>query len=560
MSVVLRGLGLRTTEIVPNSTEHGPIAFAGEGMVSAAEPLAATIGLEVLKSGGNAVDAAIAIAAAKNVTMPAMCGLGGDVFAIVYKAETGRLTAVNGSGVAPYRLSRDYLVERGYRKMPLRGLLSVSVPGAVHAYETLLQLFGTRPLGDLLQPAIGLADDGYILREITARNIADTAAVLAQFPTSAAIFLPNGRLPAAGDRLRNPDLADSLRRIASGGAKAFYQGDIAGRIADFYRANGLSEVGLTEAEFADHQTEVYEPISTSYRGYQVYETKPVSQGLILLEELNLLEGFDLARTGRLSAETVHLMVEAKKLAFADRLRYCGDPRFVDIPLDQLIGKKFAARRRRAIDAKRASDVVAGALPETLDGDTTYFAVADRWGNAVSFIHSLSAGFGSGVVAGDTGLLLNNRAGRGFTLDPGHPNCLAGGRRTMHTLNCYLITQAGKPAIIGGTPGGDQQPQWNMQMIVDLVDFGLNVQEAVEAPRWYSSPGTDPENSESPFVVRLEDRIPAETIAGLVERGHRVEILGPWAAGGSAQLIAFDHQRKVLLGAADPRGAGLALGY
>ena len=560
MSLASRGIGLSTPGNVPRAGQHNPIAYGSEGMISAADPIAASIGIDILRSGGNAVDAAIAVAAVENVTLPAMCGLGGDVFAIVYEARTGRCTAINGSGVCAYRATPEYFLEHGFRKMPISGLDSVAVPGAVHAYETIVNQFATRPMGELLQPAIELAESGFILPEATAGIISAMAPVLGQFPTSAAIFMPGGEPLRAGDRLRNSDLAESLRIIAAGGSNAFYNGEIARRIADYYRDCGNSDFGLTEAEFADHETDVYEPISTTYRGYRINQTRPVSQGLIVLEELNLLEGFDLRTLGRNTTETLHIMIETKKLAFADRLRYCGDPRTVGFPLQSLISKDFADVRRQSIDPSRALDVVAGARPEALDGDTTYFAVADRWGNAVSFIHSLSNAFGSGVVAGDTGIVLNNRAGRGFTLDAGHPNRLAGGKRTMHTLNCYLMTKEGNPVIVGGTPGGDQQPQWNMQTIVNLVDFDLNVQEAAEAPRWYSFPSTDPETIENRFIVRAEQGIPDEALAGLTERGHRVERLDRWAAGGGVQLIAFDHQRKILLGGTDPRVAGSAVGY
>ena len=560
MSLASEGIGLSTQGNVPRAGQHNPIAFGSEGMVSTADPIAARVGIDVLRTGGNAADAAIAIAAVENVTLPAMCGLGGDVFAILYDARTGRCTAFNGSGVCAYRATPEYFLERGFRKMPTTGLHSVAVPGAVHAYETIVNEFGTRPLGDLLQPAVELAERGFILPEATAGTISAMSALLGQFPTSAAILMPGGEPLTAGDRLRNPDLAESLRLVASGGSKEFYQGQIARRIADYYRDCGKSDIGLTEAEFADHETEVYAPISTTYRGYRINQTRPASQGLIVLEEMNLLEGFDLRALGRNTTDTLHIMIEAKKLAFADRLRYCGDPRTIDFPLQSLISKEFAEARRRSIDQKRAQDVVAGALPEVLAGDTTYFAVADRWGNAVSFIHSLSNAFGSGVVAGGTGIMLNNRAGRGFTLEAGHPNRLAGGKRTMHTLNCYLMTKEGKPVIVGGTPGGDQQPQWNMQTIANLVDFDLNVQEAAEAPRWYSFPGTDPEIIENRFVVRLEEGIPDDTLAGLADRGHWVERLDRWAAGGGVQLIAFDHQRHILLGGADPRAAGSAVGY
>jgi gamma-glutamyltranspeptidase/glutathione hydrolase len=296
-----------------------------------------------------------------------------------------------------------------------------------------------------------------------------------------------------------------------------------------------------------------------YRGLSVYATRPPSQGLIVLEMLSLLEGFDLRKSGFGSAVTLHTLVEAKKLAFADRLRYAGDPRRVDqAPIAKLLDPTFAARRRKGIDLGRAADRVEGALPEQLGGDTSYFCVWDGQGNAISLIHSLSAGFGSGVVAGRTGVILNNRAGRGFSLELGHPNMIEGGKKTMHTLNCYLVARDGRPWLIGGTPGGDQQPQWNVQAITNVVDFGMDVQRAIEAPRWYSFPGTDPENVGKPFVLRMEDRFGPPVSADLQARGHRVERVGPWAAGGALQLIMRDG--STLMGGSDPRAGGVALGF
>jgi len=297
----------------------------------------------------------------------------------------------------------------------------------------------------------------------------------------------------------------------------------------------------------------------TYRGFEVYETRPPSQGLIVLETLSLLNGFDLKRSGFGTAGTLHTMVEAKKLAFADRLRYCGDPRRIDQkPVAQLLDPAFADRRRKAIDPNRAADKVEGALPETLGGDTSYFCVWDDQGNVISLIHSLSAGFGCGVVAGRTGVVLNNRAGRGFTLEAGHPNVIEGGKKTMHTLNCYMVARDGKPWLLGGTPGGDQQPQWNVQSITNVIDHGMDPQRAIDAPRWHNFPGTDPEHVRKPFVLRLEGRFGRDVAADLERRGHRVELQGPWAGGGAVQLI--QREDGVLRGGSDPRAGGVALGY
>jgi gamma-glutamyltranspeptidase/glutathione hydrolase len=311
-------------------------------------------------------------------------------------------------------------------------------------------------------------------------------------------------------------------------------------------------------ELADHRSTVYDPIRTDYRGHTVYETSPPSQGLIVLEELNLVEGFDLAGMGFGTPECIHHLVEAKKLAFADRNRYAGDPAFVEAPLARLLSKEYAGQRRQAIDPERARPE-----PESWDthrdGDTTSFVVVDKDRNAASFIISLSSGFGSGLVAEGTGILLNNRAGlpQGFTFEEGHPNCLAPGKRTMHTLNTWQITRDGSLFAVGNTPGGDNQPQWNLQTIVNLIDFGMDPQTATEAPRWSSFPGTNPHNNTQPFVLTLEERFPDATVVGLEGKGHTVQRGG---GGGAVQLIGIDRDSGVLLGGSDPRAGGMALGY
>jgi gamma-glutamyltranspeptidase/glutathione hydrolase len=329
-----------------------PRVFGANGMVATAHPLATSTGIQVLANGGNAVDAAIAIAAAQNVLLPASCGLGGDVFAIVYESRSGQLDAFNGSGVAASGANAEFYRSQGYQTMPLSGIHAASVPGAVDAYATLLARFGTRSLDELLQPAIGFAEGGVPLVDSVARQIAEATPLLARFPTSRRIFLPDGVPPAPGSMFRQSDLAASLRTIAREGARAFYNGSLAERMVQFARAEG----GLFDGnEWANHHGELYEPISTTYRGAIVYETAPPSQGLLVLEQLNILEGFDLASLGHGSADWIHLLVEAKKLAFADRLRYCGDPRTVDVPLAALISKPFAARRRQEIDLLHARE-------------------------------------------------------------------------------------------------------------------------------------------------------------------------------------------------------------
>lgn len=529
--------------------------FARGGMVATAHPLASAAGVDALRKGGNAMDAIIAAAATTAVVIPAMCGVGGDAF-FIYGQNDGTMTAVNGSGIAPRALSREYFTSRGHTQMPFFGPLSMGVPGAVETWFIAIEKFCKLSAQELFAHAIHYAENGFPLSVTGARTIAASAEELAKYPDSARIYLDNGAAPQPGWILRNPELAESLRIIADGGPDAFYRGDLGRRVADAIRAMGGE---LTADDLADHENDVYEPIATDYRGYTVYQTTLPTQGHLLLEELNIIENADLAGMGHNSADAIHLMAEAKKRAFADRNAYSHDPRFGPVPLETMISKPFAAERFATIDMRQATNTVEpGAIPETM-GDTTYLCAADADGNMVSFIQSHSAGFGSHVVAGDTGILLNNRVGRGFSLVENHPNVIEGGKRTMHTLNCYAIARDGQVLYVGGTPGGDQQPQWNMQAVTNVIDYGMDVQQAVEAPRWQSFPGTDPINIDNPFELRVESRIDESVIDELRNRGHVVRELGPYAAGGAALLIYRDPESGVLEGGADPRTEGIALG-
>jgi gamma-glutamyltranspeptidase/glutathione hydrolase len=536
--------------------EQRPEAFGTRGMVCSAHPVAAFIGLGILQRGGNAFDAAIAVAAAEGVVLPMKCGLGGDAFVVLHDARKRETVAFNGSGVAAAGATANYYRDQGYKAMPLDGVHAVSVPGGVAVYEALWKRHGTMDWSELWEPAIRLADEGVAITKYISARFADRADRLATFPHSAAQFLPNGRVPAAGERWSAPNLAKTLRIVAKGGADAFYRGEIAEKLLAFLKREGQT---FTADDFAQQQAVIYAPISTNYRGAIVYETAPHSQGFLVLEQLNIIEGFDLGKLAPYSPERMHLLIEAKKLAFADRNRHAGDPAFVKWPLQTLISKEHAARRRAEIDPGRAQWPDGALLPEH-NGDTSYFAVADGNGNAISFIHSLSNAFGSCVVADETGITLNNRAGRGFSLDPMHPNCIAPGRRTMHTLNAYMIHRDGKPWLVGGTPGGDQQVQWNTQIISNVIDHRMSLQDAVEAPRFHSFPGTDPVNLGRPPVVKAEVRVPDATREALARLGHTVETLGAWGGGGAVQLIQVDHKNGVLRGATDPRPGGLALGF
>jgi gamma-glutamyltranspeptidase/glutathione hydrolase len=503
------------------------------------------------------MDAAIAAALVTGVVLPAMAGLGADAFYIHADGKTGKVTAMNSSGIAPRALSRDYFISRGYEKMPFFGPHAPGIPGAVAGYFEAINNHCRLSVDDLFSTAIHYAENGFPLSVSGSRTIAASRDEMAKYQSSAAIFLRDGKALQPGDMLVQRDAAQSLRLVAEGGPDAFYRGDLARRIADAIRGLGGE---MTAEDFADHAAETYDPISTDYRGYTVYQTTLPTQGHIVLEELNIIENADVAGLGHSTADGIHLLIEAKKRAFADRNAYSRDPRFGPVPLQTLLSKTFARERYADIDMQRASDEVApGAIPE-MDGDTTYLCTADAEGNMVSFIHSLSAGFGSHVVAGDTGIMLNNRAGRGFSLVEGHPNVIEGGKKTMHTLNCFAIAKDGKTFLVGGTPGGDQQPQWNMQIISNLIDHGMDVQAAVEAPRWQGFPGTDPINLPNPHELRVESRVDPAVIEELRQRGHTVKVLDPYAAGGAAFLIARDPETGILQGGGDPRSEGIALGY
>lgn len=530
--------------------------LAQRGMVVTDHPLASAAGLAVLEQDGNAIDAAVCVSAVLGVVLPMMNGVGGDTFATYYDAGTGRVTTLLGSGAAPKAATPAWFAAHGHTGMPLRGMLSPSVPGAVDAMAVALARWGSGrfTLDRLLAPAIHYAESGFPLSERVASWFAESEDLLRRHPSSARIYLPDGRAPRVGDILVQRDLARSLRTIAADGPRALYEGPLADRIAAYMRGHG----GLmTREDLAAHRSEIADPVAAPYRDLVVHTTPPPSQGFVLLEMLNILAGDDLGALPWGSADAVHLAVEAKKLAFADRLAYVGDPRFVANPLDRLLDPAYARGRRAALDPRRAIDAAApGALPEAA-GDTTAFAVADRHGDVVSWITSISSAFGCGEVVDGTGILLNNRAGRGFSLVPGHPNLIAPGKRTMHTLMAFIATRGGRPALAWATRGGDAQAQWDFQVLMNLTAYRLNVQDAVERPRWFSFPSTDPETVGAPFELRMEAGFPAETYEELRRRGHRV--ITPRPGIGGVQAIEVDAERGVYAGGSDPRADGCAIG-
>lgn len=526
------------------------VVMGENGMVATAHPLASATGLRVLMEGGNAIDAALAAGAATWVTMPMMCGPGGDAFMIIYHAKTGRVTAIGGSGIVGAHATPEFFAARGHTdQMPLSGLLAASVPGAIDAYQEAMLRFGSRSWDYLLRDAISYAE-GHPLTAKAASYFAQSKGKLAQFDSTAQVYLRGGQPPRAGQILRQPDYANSLRHIARGGADEFYAGQLGARIAAATEAEGL----FNADDLAAQRSEVYDPLKVAYRGYEILSQAPPSQGMVHLESQAIAAQFDLAALS--AADVQHVLIEANKIATADRNRWAGDPSLVDFPLAGLLSTEYAGRRAGDIHLDRCLPLHVGGNP---DGETTYLSVVDREGNAVSLIHSLSAAFGCGQVIEGTGLFLNNRAGRGFSLRKDHPNRIAPGKRTMNTLNCYMVMKEGTPWLVGGTPGGDGQPQWNLQVLVGMLDYGLDVQEACEAPRWTRRPATDPAGLEAPPSLALESRFRPDIIADLLAKGHPVAVTGPWDNSGAMQLIFIDRETGVLQGGSDPRADGAAFG-
>jgi len=530
--------------------------IASNGIVCSASPLAASHGLKVLMEGGNAFDAALVVASIETVTLPSMCGLGGDTFALLYNAKSNKMIGINGSGAAPSNANLDYFKSKKYDIMPQDGPLAVTIPGEVSAWETIHEQLCTWPFDKLLSPAIKYAREGFPLPQHMGNSFSTSKSTLKQYPSTSSIFLNNGRSYSPGDYFVNYDLANTLESVAKGGAEEFYRGALAHKFV-----KELNEFGglFTEIDFASHTTEVYdEPLSTTYRDTLIYQTRPPSQGFIMLEMLNLIEGFDPKTSGHLTAESIHLMVESKKLAFNDRNRYLGDPKFIEGPLKKLISKQYANEIRSTIDHFTTS--IIGQPPLTSGGsDTSYFCVADKDGNCVSFIHSIFKQFGSGFVANGTGVVFNNRAGA-FSLEQNHPNMIQPGKRPMHTLNCYMATKNGKPWLIGGTPGADLQPQCNTQIITSIVDHQISPQTAIELPRWWSFPGTDVTAMDNPLELRMEPGFDKKVVDQLNQLGHNVIPLNPEDGLGRVQLIQLDNLNGILVGASDPRADGHAVGF
>ena len=540
-----------------NPKQSRSVVIAKHGIVATSHPLAAQAGLDILKAGGTAADAAIAANAMIGLVEPMSCGIGGDLFVIYWDAKTQKLYGLNASGRSPYALNRKIFAEKGLTEIPDQGQLSWSVPGCVDGWFELHGKFGRLPVPKLLEASIQTAEEGFPVSEIIGRGWQASTKSLSRWPDSASTYLPGGRAPEIGELFRNPNLAASYRAIAAGGRDAFYKGKIAETIVAFSKANG----GYFDLrDFAEHTSEWLDPVSTNYRGYDVWELPPNGQGIAALEMLNILERHDVARMGRHSADFLHLLIEAKKLAFADRAKFYADPAGQRLPTAELISKEYATRQAQRIDmAKAATDVPAGD-PKLTHGDTIYMTVVDKDRNCCSFIQSNYYGFGSSVVPGNVGFALQNR-GCLFALDDTHLNRLEPHKRPFHTIIPAMVTKDGKPWFSFGVMGGDMQPQGHVQVLVNMIDFGMNVQEASDAARiqhFGSATPTGQPMDAGGGVVGVETGIPLETIQELEKRGHRL-VRSPGSYGGY-QGILIDWKHGTLHGGTDVRKDGAAAGY
>ncbi|HEX2968977.1 MAG TPA: gamma-glutamyltransferase [Bacteroidales bacterium] len=528
--------------------------IAINGMAATSQPLATQAALDILKKGGNAIDAAIAANAVLGVVEPTGSGVGGDLFAILWIAEKGKLFGLNASGRSPRSLKLEYFRENSYEFIPSYGPLPVSVPGCVDGWYEMHDMFGKLSMAEILQPAIGYARDGFPVSEVIAYYLDRNTKLLKDYPNIKETYMPDGKAPSKGQIFKNPSLANTLMKIAKGGRNEFYRGSIARDIDAFMKKQGGF---LSYDDLARHHSEWIEPVSTNYRGYDVWELPPNGQGIATLQMLNILEGYDIASMGFGSAEYIHTFTEAKKLAFEDRAKYYADPVFAKIPVTELISKKYAAERRKLIDPQKATRIYDPGKIEA--GNTIYLTVADRFGNMVSLIQSNYRGMGSGMCPTGLGFVLQDR-GEMFSLQEGHNNVYAPGKRPFHTIIPAFITKDGKPWISFGVMGGDMQPQGHVQIIVNLIDFKMNLQEAGDAPRIYHTGSSEPtgQHMTDGGILNLESGLRTEVLQKLASMGHTIQ----WDQGdyGGYQAIMLDDKNKVLFGASESRKDGQAAGY
>jgi gamma-glutamyltranspeptidase/glutathione hydrolase len=587
VAVVLGSLARPEAQNNPQATSGSwrPTIVAQHGMVAAGHPLAAEAGMRILKAGGNAIDAAIATWAVQGEVEPGMTGLGADMFVLYYNAKTREVKFINGTGYAPQLATIDFYKSKG--GIPDEGPLSIAVPGAVGGAAYAVKAFGTKPLAEVLAPAIEIADGGFPVSEALASTIESSKTKLAKFPPSTKLYFKDGKPLAMGDIIRTPDLARTLRAIGAQGPDAFYKGDIAKNTVAFLKANGGI---IGEADLASYQPYEDAPVHVNYRGVEVYECPPNSQGFVMLEALNILEGYKLKEMGRNSAPYLHAITEALKLSFADRNAYVGDPKFVpNIPMKELLSKEYAAARRSVIDPNRAiagepapgdprrmKATAAGqaqvfASPQAVPADvkpfdpneilnlTTYLAVVDKDHNMVSITSSLLSGFGSGMVVDKAGFLMNDRM-RYFYLDPKDVNSLQPGKRTRQTINPAMALKDGKPWVAFGTPGSDTQPQTQLQFFLNVAEFGMNVQEALEQPTVISNSFRD---SYQPHEVKgkllTPALLPKNVQEALAAKGHVLDIRNVKGVG-SVKAILIDPRTGVLMGGVSPTGDSYVMAW
>lgn len=519
------------------------VVMAADAMAATSQPVATQTALDVLREGGNALDAAIAASAVLSVVESYSTGFGGDCFILYHEAASGKLHAVNGSGRSPAAASIEAMNAKGYQEMPERGIYTVTVPGAVDAWESANRKLGKLEFSTLMEPAIHYAENGYAVTPVIQKNWQAQEALMAETAEASKAYLVNGAAPKAGTIHRQPDLAESIKMIARDGADALYRGDIAREIARFSEAN---DGFLTYEDLANHKTEWVDPIKGNYRGYDIFEIPPNGQGITVLMALNILSQADMSTIEHLSADHIHLLSSAFSLAMAERDRFVADPDFTEIPVDQLLSEEFARQQFSRINMARALDKpVTSALPH--HKDTVYLTVVDKDRNACSFINSIFHSFGSGLVAGSTGINLQNR-GAGFSLQPGHFNQLEPGKRPMHTIIPAMVYKDGQPVLSFGVMGGQYQAMGQTYVLSNWIDYGMDIQQALDAPRFFIY-GED---------LELEQTIPSETAAQLKDKGHQVVTCESPHGGG--QGIVIDWENGVLQGGSDPRKDGHAGGF
>lgn len=531
--------------------------LAQNGMAATSQPLATQVALDILKKGGSAIDAAIAANAVLGLVEPASCGIGGDVFAIVWSAEEQKLYGLNGSGRAPQSLTIDYFMEKGLKYVPFYGPLPVSVPGCVDGWFKLHEKFGRLSMEDILQPAIDYGNNGFPVSEVIAYEMASNYEGLKDQPGFAQTYMPSGRPPVKGEVFVNQDLANTYKQIAQGGRDAFYKGSIAKTIDRYMKKH---DGFLSYEDLASHTSNWVTPVSVNYRGYDVWELPPNGQGTAALQMLNILEGFDIGEMGFGSAEYLHVLTEAKKLAYEDRAKFYADPEFNKIPLETLLSKEYASQRRNLMSPDKAADTYPAGDMEIETGNTTYLTVADKDGNMVSFIQSIYSEFASGMVPDGLGFVLQNRGQMFNVQDRNHANALEPGKRPFHTIIPAFMTKEGKPWLSFGLMGGAVQPQGHAQIVVNIVDFGMNLQEAGDAPRMRHRGSSQPTGSKmtNGGTLYLETGFEPETLRELRKKGHRIGF-GVGMFGGY-QSIGVDLENRVYTGASESRKDGQAAGY